>query len=313
MSLRLNSEVRVAGICLVRTGGLWSIPQSFRLLLRSPNDVVLVGAPSWWNLRHTMLVLAITVGALLVVLAWVVILGRRLREQMAIIRQKLRSSAVLEERNRIARELHDTLEQELAGITMQLDLAADCFQQVPRVARQALDTARQMSRHSMIEARRSVWDLRCHLLESGDLVSAVRKIVEPLVPANDVKIEVNITGDPVRLPAAMEMNLLRISQEAVGNAVKHGQAKHISVELNYAVDRIQLTVRDDGSGFEPGQVPSTGHFGLLDMQERAQSMHTQLSVESFAGRGSKVSVEVSIRPQQLIDEERKAHTYSGRG
>ena len=103
-------------------------------------------------------------------MVWVVVLGRRLQEQMAVIRQKLRSSAVLEERNRIARELHDTLEQELAGITMQLDLAVDCFQQAPRIAQQALETARNMSRHSMVEARRSVWDLRCQLLEDGDLV-----------------------------------------------------------------------------------------------------------------------------------------------
>ncbi len=80
---------------------------------------------------------------------------------------------MLEERNRIARELHDTLEQELAGITMQLDLAVDCFQQAPVVAQHALETARSMSRHSMIEARRSVWDLRCQLLEDGDLISAL--------------------------------------------------------------------------------------------------------------------------------------------
>lgn len=313
LSLRVNSEVHVSGICLVRTGGLWSIPQSFRFLLRSPDDVVLVRAPSWWNLRHAMWVLTITVGALLIVLAWVVILGRRLREQMAIIRQKLRSSAVLEERNRIARELHDTLEQELAGITMQLDLAADCFQQVPRVARQALDTARQMSRHSMVEARRSVWDLRCHLLESGDLISAIRKIVEPLVPSEDVQIEVMIVGTPVRLTTAVEMNLLRIGQEAVGNAVKHGQAKRISVELNYAVKKVRLSVWDDGRGFVPGQLPSTGHFGLLDMQERAQSMGTELTVESSPGHGARIIVEVPIGAQQLIDEEHKAHTYSGRG
>jgi len=108
----------------------WRIPQSFRLLLRSPQDVTVLRSPSWWTLRHTLWVLGITASILLIVLAWIVVLGRRLREQMEIIRQKLRSGAVLEERNRIARELHDTLEQELAGITMQLDLAVDCLQQV---------------------------------------------------------------------------------------------------------------------------------------------------------------------------------------
>src|ERR1035441_2411392 len=129
LSIPLNSEVQLTGICLVRSGGLWQIPQSFRMLLRQPQDVVVLKTPSWWNTRHTLWVLGITGGVLMAVLVWVVVLGRRLREQMSVIRQKRHSSAVLEERNRIARELHDTLEQELAGITMQLDLAVDCFQQ----------------------------------------------------------------------------------------------------------------------------------------------------------------------------------------
>src|SRR5581483_8611165 len=128
LSIPLGSRIRATGIGAVRSGGLWQVPESFRMLLRSPADVVVLTTPSWWNLRHTLWLLAVTVGILLIVMAWVVVLGRRVREQMLVIRQKLRHGAVLEERNRIARELHDTLEQELAGITMQLDLAAECFQ-----------------------------------------------------------------------------------------------------------------------------------------------------------------------------------------
>src|SRR4029434_605428 len=123
------------------------------------------------------------------------------------------------------RELHDTLEQELAGITMQLDLAADCFQQAPRVAKQAVESARKMSRHSMVEARRSVWDLRCHLLENGDLVSALSQLVEPLASGDGSTVAIHVEGTPARLSAPVEMNLLRIGQEAVGNAVKHGRAR----------------------------------------------------------------------------------------
>src|SRR5258708_38316614 len=191
------------------------------MLLRSPQDVIVLSTPSWWNLRHTLWLLGITACVLLAAAAWVVVLGRRLREQMAIIRQKLKSGAVLEERNRIARELHDTLEQELAGITMQLDLAADCFQQSPNLARGAIDMARNMSRHSMIEARRSVWDLRCHLLENGDLVSALTQAIHSMVTLDQAKIQVQIQGEPYRLAPEIEMNLLRIGQEAVANALKH--------------------------------------------------------------------------------------------
>jgi signal transduction histidine kinase len=311
LSTPLNSEVRITGICLVRSGGLWHTPQSFRMLLRSPQDVVVLATPSWWNLRHTLWLLGVTGGVLLAVIVWVVVLGRRLQEQMAVIRQKLRSGAVLEERNRIARELHDTLEQELAGITMQLDLAVDCFQQAPGVAQHALQTARDMSRHSMIEARRSVWDLRCQLLQDGDLVSALEQIVEPLVPREETKVDFKIQGTPVRLPSPVEMNLLRIGQEAVANAVKHGHARQVSIELLYAGASVSLTVIDDGQGFAAGQSSPAGHFGLLDMRERAQSMSSHLRVESQPGRGTRIAVEVPLHAPEGIDEELKANTYSG--
>ncbi len=312
LSIPLNSELQLTGICLVRSGGLWQIPQSLRMLLREPQDVVVLKTPSWWNLRHTLWVLGITGGVLLAVLVWVVVLGRRLREQMAVLRQKRQSSAVLEERNRIARELHDTLEQELAGITMQLDLAVDCFQQAPGVAQHALETARDMSRHSMVEARRSVWDLRCQLLENGDLVSALTQIVEPLVPRERTKADFKIQGSPVRLPAAVEMNLLRIGQEAVANAVKHGGARHVSIELRFESASVCLSVSDDGEGFAAHEPSPTGHFGLLDMRERAQSMGSHLRVESEPGHGTRIAVEIPLHPAEGIDEELKANSYSGR-
>ena len=308
-SVPLTSKVKITGVCLVRSGGLWSTPQSFRVLLRSPQDVAVLRVPSWWNLRHALWLLGITLGALLIVMAWVVVLGRRLREQMALIRQKLRSGAVLQERNRIARELHDTLEQELAGITMQLDLAVDCLQQAPQVARQALVTARNMSRHSMVEARRSVWDLRCHLLEHGDLVSALTQVVS--TPPAHEGVAVSVQGDPVRLPVPIEMNLLRIAQEAVANAVRHASPARITVELRYAPDSVSLRITDDGCGFRPNAGGSSGgHFGLLDMQERAQSMGCALRIESQPGQGTCVSLAIPIGQQQSLDQALKVNSYS---
>lgn len=308
----VNSKVRVTGICLVRNGGLWSTPQSFQLLLRSRQDVSLLRAPPWWNLRRALWLLGILTGLLLLVLIGMLVLGRKMREQMLIIRQKLQHGAVLEERNRIARELHDTLEQELAGITMQLDLAVDCFRQAPSVSFRALDAARNMSRHSMAEARRSVWDLRCDLLEQGDLPSALTHIVGPLVPGDEAKIVVNVTGTPVRLPGRVEMNLLRIGQEAVANAVKHGHASAIQIELQYTEKKVTLEVRDDGCGFNSDRTSSAGHFGMLDMHERAAALGCHLRVDSVAGRGTLIGVEVQ-HEKPISDAELKTHTHSGRG
>ncbi|HKW17990.1 MAG TPA: sensor histidine kinase [Terriglobales bacterium] len=310
-AIPLNSRLRVSGIGAVRSGGLWQVPESFRILLRSPDDVAVLSTPSWWNLRHTLWLLGVTVGVLLIVVVWVVVLGRRVRSQMQVIRQKLRHGAVLEERNRIARELHDTLEQELAGITMQLDLATDCFQQAPGIAQQALEAARDMSRHSMIEARRSVWDLRCQLLEDGDLVSAITRIVQPLANRDSAKVDVRIEGEPARLPGQIEMNLLRIAQEAVANALKHGQARQIEIDLQYGQKAVCLTVTDHGSGFPASQGPRSGHFGLLDMRERAQSMGSELKIDNRPEGGTRVIVRVPLESTETNDASFKANTYSG--
>lgn len=300
-SLPPGSGLVISGICLVRAGGMWRAPESFRLLLRSRSDITILRRPSWWNLRHTVWVLVVTAIVLLLVMAWVVALGRRLREQMAVIRQKLRGNAVLEERNRIARELHDTLEQELAGITMQLDLAADCFHGSPGVAREAIEMARNMSRHSMLEARRSVWDLRCQWLENGNLVSALTQAIQPIAVSDQAQIQVQIQGDPYRLAPQVEMNLLRIGQEAVTNALRHAGASTIVVELRYESDSLQLLVIDDGRGFSPedSTFAPGGHFGLLDMRERAQSLGCHLQIDSRPGSGTRVCVAFSTQTSSL--------------
>ena len=312
LAIPLNSDLRLTGISLVRANGLWRVPESFRLLLRMPEDVVVVRAPSWWSLRHTLWVLGITVFIALVMIVWNLLLKRRVREQMDVIRQKLHRGTVLEERNRIARELHDTLEQELAGITMQLDLAVDCFQHVPDVSQRALEMARKMSRHSMVAARRSVWDLRCHWLEHGDLASAMTQAITPML-ADQVSAKIDVQGHPVRLAPEAEMNLLRIGQEAVANAVKHARAQHISVCLEYLPDKVRLRVVDDGRGFsmDEASLAGNGHFGLVDMHERAKSLGSTLEMQSSPGKGTQIEVEVSIKPEQ-VHEEPKIHTNSGR-
>ena len=311
-SLRVGSDVRLTGICLVRNGGLWSTPQSFRLLLRSPQDLLVLRAASWWSLRNALWLVGVLTGVLFLVLTWIVVLSRKVREQMKIIREKIEHGAVLEERNRIARELHDTLEQELAGITMQLDLAVDCFRQVPMVAFDALSAARNMSRHSMVEARRSVWDLRCSLLENGSLPAALKEIVHSIPTPTETNIEVLVQGDPERLPGRVEMNLLRIGQEATSNAIKHGRAANVQVSLSYAMGRVILEVRDDGCGLSQ-EFSKAGHFGMLDMRERAEAIGSHLLVDSTPGNGTLIAIEVAAEQQVNSDGELKANSNPGRG
>ncbi|HUC85756.1 MAG TPA: sensor histidine kinase [Candidatus Acidoferrales bacterium] len=235
---------------------------------------------------------------LLAGLVWVLVLGRRVRQQTRIIEEKIRGATVLEERNRIARELHDTLEQELAAITIQLDAVEAQLNGSSGVVRQLLGLARTMSRRSLFEARRSVWDLRSHLLERRSLDAALAELAAPLTSSTGVQIRVQSNGAPRKLPVVIEHNLVRIAQEALANALKHSAAQKIDVTLNYQPSLVQLIIHDHGRGFDPAAAgqPGSGHFGLLDMRERAEKIAARFSLTSRPGAGTEISLELADAP-----------------
>ncbi len=147
-----------------------------------------------------------------------------------------------------------------------------------------------MSRRSLSEARRSVWDLRSHLLENSDLAAALTEMAAPLSAASGVEIVVESTGASRKLPAVTEHNLLRVAQEALANSLKHSGAKKIVVALRYESSQIQLRLHDNGHGFDfpsAGQA-SSGHFGLLDMRERAEKIGARFSLASQPGHGTEI-------------------------
>jgi signal transduction histidine kinase len=295
----IGSLLRLSGVCVAELRENWRPPpgfkpQSFRLLLRSSADIVVLQRPPWWNPARVLWVLVAMTAVLLVVLGWLVALRRKVRQQTQVIHGKLQRETVLEERTRIARELHDSLEQGLAGIVIQLDAAAARLGETSPAARHCVEMARNMSRHSLNEARRSVWDLRSHLLEQYDLLAAFNEIVKPLAEGSSVRIQVRSSGPPRKLTARVENHLLRIGQEAVTNAVKHAQAARVELELTYEPCTVRLLVRDDGKGFDPNAslAISSGHFGLLDMRERAQKIGTQIQWQGAVGAGTEVRVEV---------------------
>lgn len=311
-SLKFGSEVALTGVFAAQSPEKWvpglaqsrevsvssipySPPESVQILLRSYADVAVLQQPPWWTLSRLLWTMGIMALSLLAGLVWVVVLGRRVRQQTRIIEEKIRRACVLEERNRIAREFHDTLEQELAAITIQLDAVEAQLNGSPAIVRQLLGLARNMSRRSLSEARRSVWDLRSHLLENSDLATALNEMAIPLGAASNTQIIVKSMGAPHRLPAVIEHNLLRIGQEALANALKHSGAKTITVALNYEPSRVQLRIYDNGNGFDlstAGQAGG-GHFGLLDMRERAEKIGASFSLNSQPGQGTEVLLFIS--------------------
>jgi signal transduction histidine kinase/ligand-binding sensor domain-containing protein len=210
------------------------------------------------------------------------------------IRQiEARYAAVLSERGRIARELHDTIAQGFTGVSMQLEAASAKLAGVPDDARENLDRARLLVRTSLHDARRSVRALRPLLLESGDLGASLRAVALQLTDGTKVRAAVNDRGKGRRLPPEIEDALFRVGQEAMTNAVRHGGCRSIAVDLNVAKGIASLTVKDDGSGFDPATI--SGGSGLTGMIERLERLGGTVNINSGQGSGTSVVANVPVR------------------
>jgi len=297
-SLQPGSRVRVTGICMVSQNetsftlsGVWH-PESFQILLRSSDDLTIISRPPWWTSQHIILFLGSIIGGLLLITAVVMLLARhRLNEQE---RQRAMAeaefAAILSERNRMAREIHDTLAQGLVATSVQLRLAQKQGAGAPESLQQHLDSAQQLVRQSLQEARNSIWNMRSQVLENGDLAGALKDILKQMVDDAEVETRFEVAGKAHRLAPVVESNLLRVGQEAITNAAKHAQARHINVKLEFGEKQFQMTVSDDGRGFDPAQtVPGAGGFGLVGMRERVAALHGELSLRSARpGRGNQI-------------------------
>lgn len=208
--------------------------------------------------------------------------------------QEARGRAVLEERNRLAREIHDTLAQGLVSIIMQIQAAVDAWENADKGASAHLYRAEELARQSLAEARRSVWNLRPQTLEGGNLLSAIEKEISRMAMAG---VQINLETESEHLPYLSpdkEQALLRIAQEALNNARAHSQASLISIKLSWNESRFVLSIADNGQGFDPSHLAaqSGSGLGLHSMRERAEDIGAQLSVESAPGAGTVITVTV---------------------
>ena len=203
--------------------------------------------------------------------------------------------AVLGERSRIAREIHDNLAQELTGISVQLEVVARTMPSDSEAAMSHLDRARMQVRHGIAEARRYVWDLRSPI-KSSDLPSALSETTRRLTNETSIQAQVEVNGTFRPLPRLVEDNLLRIGQEAVNNAVRHGHPQRIFVNLVFDAGRVRLSIQDDGQGFDSQSASNgrAGHFGLIGMRERAEQIGGTLSIHSTEGSGTEVVADVPV-------------------
>lgn len=292
-----GTRASFVGICQVdgRTNDINQVasPAVFSLRLRSLDDVHVLSTPSWWSKRR----LALAFGGLsaLIVLAgaWIWSLRRTVAQQTRVIVAQTRAEATMEERDRIARELHDSLEQRLAGTTILLDAAARALADQAESARSHLDTARAMLRHSLDEAQRAVLDLRSRDLDGGDLVDGLEHSLRGLVANHPIRFSFERRGEHPRFDGVTENHLLRFAQEAVTNALKHAHATEIRVALWADPNELTLRVQDNGLGMELGREDTraqAGQFGLIGMRERADKLRARLNIVSAEGRGTTIEL-----------------------
>jgi signal transduction histidine kinase len=315
-TLKQGSLLRLRGICVVDPEFTHNLTP-FVLLLRSADDVAVLAGPPWWTAGHL---------AAMIVLAFILTLMASLLYGR-IERWRLR--AVLEERERLAHEVHDTLAQSFAGIGFQLQAIRNDLQEPNADVHRQLDLACDLVRHSHAEARRSIATLRPESLESIGLLAALDRCARKMVDGGAVQVFTTSTGTSRPLPIRTSDALFKIGQEAIANAVIHAGPRTLKILLTYEKEKVDLIVQDDGEGFSAGGA-SLG-FGLQGMRKRADSISANLEIVSTPHEGTCVRVKAPLPPRlafktlpayiwQYFQERRsnaqkweRTHTYSYRG
>ncbi|MER7335235.1 MULTISPECIES: sensor histidine kinase [unclassified Micromonospora] len=221
---------------------------------------------------------------------------RRLIEQLTATRTELaaaeHAAGVLAERERLAREIHDTLAQGLSSIQLLLRAAQRALPERVDVAGDHVEQARRTAQDNLVEARRFVRALAPPGLDGGSLPAALRRLCATTAARSGLAVHCDLDGPAVRLPTPHEVALLRIAQSALANTVRHAGATRVEVALRHRDDGVVLAVADDGRGFDPGAVAGRGDggFGLAAMRARAEELGGTLTVESTPGRGTTLTV-----------------------
>jgi signal transduction histidine kinase len=208
-----------------------------------------------------------------------------------------RFQAVLAERTRIAREIHDTLAQGFVGISVQLELAAQMLSSSPQAVREQLNRTRKLVRDSLTEARSSIWNLRSNETGSIDFASRFNTAIRARVAGTPMDTNIQFTGTYRPLPANVESELLKIALEAVANVLQHADATRLEIQVQYEIGRLTMQIEDNGVGLSSDLAEATpaGHFGLIGMRERTQAIGGTFAMSSIPGAGTKISVNLPLK------------------
>jgi signal transduction histidine kinase len=298
--LEPGSEVMVTGIVQPEAGTdddfirEWqpAHDQRMQILLRSSADISVVKSPSWWKPHRLAAALAAVAAVAAFATGWGVMLRRQVGRQLSLIESQLQAEAASEERQRIAREFHDTLEQDLAGIALRMDAAAGRARD--EHSRAELEQQRALFSRLRAETHDFLWDLRDPQRNDGSLQASLAAQVAYQRSLVSVPITLHLEGGlSGRVPPLVQYHLLRIAREAVSNAIKYAEPSRIDLRLRDEAEGLVLEVVDDGLGFDVTARESLeGHFGIRGMRERARRLGATMAIDSRPGDGTTVRVRV---------------------
>ncbi|MBQ2628136.1 MAG: sensor histidine kinase [Kiritimatiellae bacterium] len=301
--LEVDCRVAATGICVLdvpnwshdfvfpRIEGLFLVP-------RTPSDIEVVARPPWWTPKKLVIVIASLFALLALGALWIRILNRIiLRRSRLLAKERIahdKAETRIDERTRLAVELHDALSQTLTGVAFQIDAAEKARMKNPSKIEHYLSVARRTLASCREELRNCLWDLQNHALDAKDAAEAIRETLDPHTEACDVDIDVDMPR--ARISDQTFHAVLRIVRELVVNAIRQGKAEHIRVCGHLHENVIAFSVSDDGVGFDPETRPGLdeGHFGLHGIYERVERLSGSISIDSAPGRGTKINVELKM-------------------
>ena len=308
----VGCNIEVSGVCVMETenwrpNAVFPRIKGFALVVRRPDDIRVVSRPSWWTPAHTLSVIGTLLAVLVAILIWNLLLRRaverRSRELKTEITARIGSDLKVYERTRLAVELHDSLAQNLSGVSLEIDAASDFAKENPDEMMKHLGIASSALKSCRDELRNCLWDLRNQSLEDEDMDTAIRRTLTPHLAGAKLSVRFNVPR--TRLPDNVAHAILRIIRELTVNAVRHGHAKDIKVAGCIENGHLLFSVRDNGCGFDPDNHPGVeqGHYGLQGICERAEDLDGDMSIESRPGHGAKVMVRIDATPNTKAGNE----------
>lgn len=306
LEVQPGCTVAVSGICIIHSSN-WSSYSAFphatgvTIVIRKPADVRILARPPWWTTGRLLSVISTLLAVLFGILVWNVALrkaatrkGRELmREQIGHVKAELKT----EERTRLAVELHDSLAQNLTGISLEIDTASKLADENRDAMLAHLGTAAQSLKSCRDELRNCLWDLRNRALEAKDMDTAIRQTLAPHVAGVELTVRFNVPRE--RFSDNTAHTILRIVRELTLNAIRHGKATKIRVAGSVDGERMLFSIRDNGCGFDPDAAPGfdKGHYGLLGIRERIDEFEGEFRISSSLGKGTKATISLKV-PQE---------------